>query len=239
MKRVLFIALLLPLAGQAQLKSVLGKAKEKVESIKGTGSADIAAGLKEALQKGVSQEVAKLTAVDGFHGNDQVKILFPEELKKVESTLRKTGLGNLADEGIRTLNRAAEDAVKQATPIFVDAIRKMTVTDARNILMGPNDAATSYLMSQTRTALYAQFSPVVQASLGKVGADKVWHSLITRYNGLPLTSDVNPDINDHVTQKALDGVFAMIAVKELDIRQNTAARTSDLLKKVFAMQDKK
>lgn len=237
MKKLVILALLLPLAGQAQLKGILNKAKAKVDAATQTGGVDIAAGLKEALNKGVSEEVSKLTAVDGFLKNEKVKILFPEELKKVETTLRKTGLGSLADDGIKTLNRAAEDAVKEATPIFVDAIRKMTIADAKHILMGKDDAATLYLQSSTRTALYAKFSPVVQASIGKVGADKIWSSIISKYNKVPLVAKVNPDITDYVTNKALDGVFAMIALEELDIRNDVNARTSPLLKKVFAMQD--
>ncbi len=204
-----------------------------------TGNTDIASGLKEALNNGISKQVSKLTVTDGFFKNEMVKILLPEELQKVDSSLRKIGLGNLADEGLKVLNRAAEDAVKEATPIFVDAITKITFNDAKNILMGNQDAATSYLQSTTSSALYSKFNPVVQNSLGKVGADKIWNNIIEKYNNIPLTSKINPDLNDYVTKQALEGVFKMVAVEEKEIRTNLNARTSDLLKRVFALQDKK
>lgn len=200
---------------------------------------DINAGLKEALNNGVSKQVSKLTATDGFFKNEMVKILLPEELQKVDRALRNVGMSSLADEGLKVLNRAAEDAVKEATPIFVDAVKNMSFTDARNILMGNNNAATSYLQNTTNTALYAKFNPVIKSSFQKVGADKVWSSIITKYNSLPLVNNVNPDLTDYTTNKALEGVFKMIAVEELNIRTNLSSRTSTLLQQVFAMQDKK
>lgn len=203
------------------------------------GNTEIASGLKEALNNGITKEVTKLTAMDGFYKNQAVKILLPAELQKVDKGLRDIGLGSLADEGIKLLNRAAEDAVKEATPIFVDAVKNMTFTDAKNILLGNNNSATMYLQSSTTQALYGKFNPVIQKSLSKVGADKAWKNIITKYNAIPLTADVNPDLNDYVTNKALEGVFKMIAVEEQDIRTNLNARTSDLLKRVFAMQDNK
>jgi hypothetical protein len=203
------------------------------------GNAEIALGLKEALNNGITKEVTKLTATDGFYKNQAVKILLPAELQNVDKGLRDIGLGSLADEGIKLLNRAAEDAVKEATPIFVDAVKNMTFTDAKNILLGSNNSATLYLQHSTTQALYGKFNPIIQKSLSKVGADAAWKNIITKYNSIPLTADVNPDLNDYVTQKALEGVFKMIAVEEKDIRTNLNARTSDLLKKVFAMQDNK
>ncbi|MNE59434.1 hypothetical protein D3C80_1545270 [compost metagenome] len=163
----------------------------------------------------------------------------PEELKKVDSGLRKIGLGSLADEGLKVLNRAAEDAVKEATPIFVDAVMKMTFTDAKTILMGNENAATTYLQNSTSTALYGKFNPVIKSSFSKVGADKVWANIITKYNSIPLVKKVNPDLTDYVTKEAMTGVFKMIAVEEKNIRTNLSARTSPLLQKVFAMQDYK
>lgn len=241
LKAAMTLLLLFPAVSNAQLDGILKKAKKEVDKVTGTNplGVDIGAGLKEALQKGVDRQVVKLTAVDGFYKNEAVRILMPSELQKVEKGLRAVGLGSLADDGIKSLNRAAEDAVKEATPIFVDAIRKMTIADAKNILMGQNNSATLYLESSTSKPLYDKFLPVVKQSIGKVGADKIWNNLITRYNELPLTQNVNPDINDYVAQKALEGVFKMIAVEELNIRTDLSARTSPLLKKVFAMQDKK
>ncbi|GAA4052650.1 DUF4197 domain-containing protein [Flavobacterium chungnamense] len=200
---------------------------------------DIAGGLKEALNNGINKQVTKLTAVDGFYKNEMVKILLPEELQKVDAGLRKIGLGKLADDGLRAINRTAEDAVKQATPIFVDAIKGMTFTDAKNILMGNESAATTYLQSSTSTALYAKFNPVIKNSFAKVGADKVWANIITKYNAIPLVKKVNPDLTDYTTNKAMEGVFKMISVEEKNIRTDLNSRTSDLLKKVFALQDNK
>lgn len=203
------------------------------------GSLDIAGGLKEALNNGITKQVSKLTATDGFYKNQMVKILLPEELQKVDTGLRKIGLGSLADEGLKAINRTAEDAVKEATPIFVDAIKGMTFNDAKNILMGNESAATTYLQSSTSTALYAKFNPVIKNSFSKVGADKVWTNIINKYNAIPLVKKVNPDLTDYTTNKAMEGVFKMVAVEEKNIRTDLNSRTSDLLKKVFALQDKK
>lgn len=227
------------MVANAQFKGLIEKANEKISSVTGkTGGIDIASGLKEALNKGVEKQVTKLTAVDGFYKNEAVKILMPDELKKVDKTMRKLGMGSLADDGIKSLNRAAEDAVKEATPVFVAAIKNMTITDAKNILMGNDNSATVYLQSSTSSELYKKFLPIVQQSVGKVGADKIWNTIITKYNDLPLVSKVNPDINDYVTRKAMEGVFKMIAVEEKNIRTDISARTSPLLKDVFAIQDK-
>lgn len=228
---------LVPLSGQAQLRGLLDQVKKEI--INTGGQADIGAGLREALDQGVEKQVAKLTAPDGFLKNELVRIALPDELQKVDRTLRKMGMGKLADEGIRSLNRAAEEAVKESTPIFSQAIKNISFRDAKGILMGNRDAATQYLKKETSAPLYDKFLPVVKSNIGKVGADKIWENLINKYNALPMVSRVNPDINDHVTKKALDGVFTMIAIEEKDIRTHLSARTSPLLKKVFAIQDKK
>ncbi|KKO06224.1 hypothetical protein LCGC14_0066430 [marine sediment metagenome] len=199
----------------------------------------IANGLKEALDQGIEKQVSKLTQTDGFYKNELVKILLPEDLQKVDKTLRDIGLGNLADEGLKILNRAAEDAVSEATPIFVNAVKEMSFTDAKDILLGNNNAATTYLETKTNTELYAKFNPVISNSFKKVGADKIWSSIITKYNAIPLTNNINPDLTDYVTEEALSGVYKMIAVEEEDIRTKLSSRTTDVLKKVFALQDKK
>lgn len=199
----------------------------------------IANGLKEALDQGIEKQVSKLTQTDGFYKNELVKILLPEDLQKVDKTLRDIGLGNLADEGLKVLNRAAEDAVSEATPIFVNAVKEMSFTDAKDILLGNNNAATTYLETKTNTELYAKFNPVINNSFKKVGADKIWSSIITKYNAIPLTNNINPDLTDYVTEEALSGVYKMIAVEEEDIRTKLSSRTTDVLKKVFALQDKK
>ena len=235
MKKLALIFCAFTLMSCAELQQMA----EQYPGLGTTGNAEIASGLKEALNNGITKEVTKLTATDGFYRNQAVKILLPAELQKVDKGLRDIGLGSLADEGIKLLNRAAEDAVKEATPIFVDAVRNMTFNDAKNILLGSDNSATLYLQNSTTQSLYGKFNPVIQKSLSKVGADTAWKNIITKYNAIPLTADVNPDLNDYVTQKALEGVFKMIAAEEKDIRTNLNARTSDLLKKVFAMQDRK
>lgn len=202
------------------------------------GNTEIAAGLRQALDFGVEKQVTKLTQTDGFYKNQLVKILLPAELQKVDKGLRDIGLGSLADEGIKALNRAAEDAVKEATPIFVDAVKRITFADAKNILLGQDDAATQYLTNKTQTALYAKFQPVINNSFAKVGADQIWSNLINRYNAIPFTTDVNPDLTDYVTGQALKGVYTMIAVEEKEIRTKVSSRTTDLLRKVFVLQDR-
>jgi len=200
-------------------------------------NAYIAAGLKEALDFGIDKQVAKLTLEDGFYKNELVKIGMPKELQKVDKTLRDIGLGNLADQGLKALNRAAENAVKEATPIFVDAVKGITFNDAKNILLGTDNAATQYLQSKTSDALYDKFNPVIKNSFAKVGADQIWENIILKYNTIPFVNKVNPDLTDYVTQEALTGVFTMIAVEEKEIRTKVSSRTTSLLQRVFALQD--
>lgn len=204
----------------------------------GLTNEEIASGLREALDKGIEKQVSTLSMENGFFKNDLVKIGLPDELQKVDKTLRNIGLGSLADEGLKVLNRAAEDAVKEATPIFVDAVKGITFTDAKNILMGSDNAATRYLEKATADPLYQKFNPVIKSSFTKVGADAVWKNLITKYNALPLVEKVNPDLTDYVTQEALNGVYTMISLEEKAIREKVSERTTMLLKRVFALQDK-
>lgn len=236
MKKILILITAFTFFNCAELQQVVDQLPQGTTGI---SQIDIANGLKEALDKGIDKQVSKLTATDGFFKNEAVKILLPEELQTVDKKLRQIGLSSLADEGLKVLNRAAEDAVKEATPIFVNAVKQMTFNDAKNILMGDNKAATTYLQSTTTTPLYGKFNPVIKNSFAKVGADKVWTKIITKYNSIPLVNKVNPDLTDYTTNKALEGVFKMISVEEQDIRANFNSRTSDLLKKVFALQDKK
>ncbi|WP_133644756.1 DUF4197 domain-containing protein [Zeaxanthinibacter enoshimensis] len=233
LRKLVMICFLVILSSCAELQGV-------VNQLPGGGLSDeqIAAGLQQALQQGIDQQVSKLALEDGFYKNELVKILLPEELQKVDRTLRDIGLGHLADEGLVLLNRAAEDAVSEATPVFIEAVKGITFQDARNILLGDDRAATQYLTTATNDALYTKFEPVINSSLKKVRADEVWERLITRYNSLPLTQDVNPDLTDYVTKEALNGVYTMIAVEEKEIRNKISARTTELLRKVFALQDK-
>ncbi len=195
---------------------------------------DINNGLKQALQQGLSKSSDQLSAVNGYFGNSAIKILFPPQAQKAEKTLRNIGLGKLCDNVILSLNRAAEDAAKKAKPIFLNALTHMTITDVSNILLSGNqDAATQYFKRTTTTQLAAAFKPVVKASLDKVGATKYYAQAAGEYNKVPFVSKMNPDINDYVTQKAIDGLFYEIAIEELNIRKNLSARTTPLLQKVF------
>lgn len=236
MKKIVLSLVAFSLFGCAEMQQVMDQLPQ------GTGvlsQAEIGSGLKEALNNGITKQVSKLTATDGFYRNEAVKIFLPEELQTVDKKLRQIGLSKLADEGLKVINRAAEDAVKEATPIFVDAVKQMSFNDAKNILLGNDSSATNYLQNTTSTSLQAKFTPVIQNSYTRVGADKIWSEIISKYNSLPLVKKVNPNLTEYTTSKAMEGVFKMIAVEEKDIRTNLNARSSDLLKKVFALQDKK
>ena len=230
-------------ASQAQmLKNILKKDSSLQNKVSGLFSGntsslsttEIASGLKEALNKGVETGTSKLSAVDGFFKDAAIKILLPPEALKVEKTLRSAGLDKPVDEAILSMNRAAEDAAKSAAPIFLNAIKQMSINDAVGILKGGDSAATSYLKAKSTTALTEAFKPIISTSLDKVDATKYWNTVFTTYNKMPFaTSKVNPDLTAYVTEKALAGIFHEIALQETQIRQNPAARTTDLLKKVF------
>ncbi len=234
-KRLLAFLFIFNLTACAELQDI---ANQLPKSGGALSNADIGAGLRQALDQGIDKQVTKLTQTDGFFKNELVKILLPEELQKVDKALRDIGLSSLADEGLKVLNRAAEDAVGEATPIFVNAVKEITFNDAKNILLGEDDAATEYLTLKTQTELYEKFQPVINNSFSKVGADQIWSNLITRYNSIPFTSDVNPDLTDYVTGEALNGVYKMIAVEEKEIRTQISSRGTDLLRKVFSLQDR-
>ncbi|SDE14565.1 Protein of unknown function [Mucilaginibacter pineti] len=199
---------------------------------------EIGNGLKQALEIGTGKSSDQLSAVNGFLKNAEVKILFPPEAQKAEKTLRGLGLNSLCDNVITSLNHAAEDAAVQAKPIFVNAIKQMTLKDVTNILLGNKDAATQYFKQTTTLQLSGKFKPVIEVSLNKVGATKYYTDAAQAYNKVPFVSKINPDISDYVTQKAIDGLFIEIAKEELNIRQNLGARSTPLLQKVFAFADK-
>ena len=197
----------------------------------------IGQGLKQALDKGITEGAKSLAQKNGYF-ESPYKILLPEEARKVTDRLQGIpGFSNLEASILQKINAGAEDAAKQAAPIFKQAITQMTFRDATDILMGPKDAATSYLNSATYDQLYAKFQPVIIESLDKFKAREVWSDAANKYNSVPLVEDVNPSLDDYVTQQALQGLFAMVAREELDIRQNVGARTTDLMRRVFAKQD--
>lgn len=199
---------------------------------------EINSGIKEALEKGTGISAERLSVQNGYLGNLDVKILFPQEAKNVESTLRSLGLGSMCDQVITSLNRAAEDAAMEAKPIFVDAIKQMSFQDVQKILLGEQNAATQYFQGTTTSSLSSKFSPIIDASLKKVDATKYWSDVMTRYNKVPFVKKVNTDLTAYVTQKAIDGLFIEIAKEELKIRENFSARTSPLLQKVFGYAEK-
>lgn len=233
MKRasILFSLLLIfSCSAEAQL---LKKAKGLLGGKGGFSKEEAAEALKEAFIQGTGKGVDLLSQLDGYYGNPEIKIPFPEDARNVEQKLRQIGLSKQVDEAIESLNRAAEDAASGAKDIFVAAIKGLTISDAVNIVKGEKDAGTRFLERQTTDELTSKFSPVIETSLDKVDATKYWSAIMTKYNKIPLVKKVETDLTAYVTQKAIDGLFVMIAKEELNIRQNPAARTTELLKKVF------
>ena len=234
-KIILPLAALLTLGSvQAQdLKGFLKKATSLVNGGDSLSTNDVAGGLKEALSKGVQQGTAKLSSVDGFFKDAAIKILMPPEAVKAEKTLRGLGLGSQVDDAILSMNRAAEDASKSASPIFINAIKQMSIEDAWGILKGGDSSATKYLRTKTTSPLIAAFKPVIDQSLAKVDATKYWNSVVSAYNKVAIFNKINPDLSAYVTEKALSGIFYEIAQEEVKIRKDPAERTSEILKKVF------
>jgi hypothetical protein len=214
---------------QIALPKILSK-----KSSSGVSQDEAGKGIKEALAQGVTNAVLNLNKTDGFFGNEFYKMLLPPDAKKIESTLRNLGMGAQVDKAILSINRGAEDAVGFAKPIFLDALKEMTLADALNILKGPKDAATNYFKEKTKQKLIAAFLPSVKTSLDKTDATKHYSDIVTTYNKLPTTfKKVNPDLPDYVVGKAVDALFDQVAKEEANIRENPLARTSDILKKVF------
>ena len=245
MKKIITISLLLSISfslfAQVDNSNKLGGLFKKASSVlsksssSGTGlsSDEIVSGLKEALSLGAEKSGDKLSKPDGFFKDAAVKILLPKQLQDVESKMRMLGMGKLVDNAELSMNRAAEDASKAAAPIFLSAIKKMTVTDALNILRGTDTAATGYLRKATTPELVAAFMPVIEESLKKVDANKYWKDVFATYNRFS-SKPVDTDINSYVTTKALDGLFYYVAQEEVIIRKNPADRVTDVLKKVFS-----
>ena len=236
MKKLIFSSLLafVTVAATAQMGGILKKASDLMGKTGGSSlsAGEITAGLKEALSLGAEKSAAKLSATDGFLKDAAVKILLPKEVQEVEKKMRMLGMGKLFDNAVNSMNRAAEDASKAAAPIFVSAVKKMTVQDAVGILKGADTSATAYLRKATTSELTDAFHPVIAESLKKVDATKYWKDLFTAYNKFSSTP-VNTDLNAYVTEKALQGMFYYVAQEEKNIRENPAARVTDVLKNVF------
>ena len=242
MKKLTLTVLLAGLACTAINAQILKNLKKGAEDLLGNktelSSAEIGQGLKDALSKGVEKGVNELSATDGYFKSALYKILLPEEAQKVTSKLRAVpGFSNLEADLIEKMNRGAEKAAKEAGPIFASAIKSMTIQDAMDILMGADNSATVYLRKSTHQQLYQKFNPVIVKALDEIGANKLWKDATTAYNRIPFVTKVNNDLDDHVTNKALDGMFGKIQEEEKNIRRNPVSRTSDILKKVFSKQD--
>jgi len=194
---------------------------------------EVVKGLKEALNVGINKSVDKASAVNGFFKNPAIFIPFPKDVEKVKTTLSSVGMKPQLDKFVETLNRAAEIAAKDATPIFINAITSMSLTDGISILKGNETAATTYLKTNTNDQLKIKFLPVVKNALQKVQITKYWNPLASKYNKLPMTKKVNPNLEDYVTNKAIEGLFKLVGDEESKIRKDPASRVSDLLKKVF------
>ena len=234
MKKILFLLLSVSIAAGSPGQSILDKARQKLSKNQSNVTEEEAGkGVKEALNNGISSAVAFLNKPDAFFKSDLYKVLMPPDAKKMEKTLRDLGMGKMCDDAIEAINRGAEDAVGYATPIFVDAIKEMTVTDALKLVTGGNNSITNFFREKTSVKLKAAFMPVIEKSLEKTNATKYYGDAVTRYNKVPMVKKMNPDLAGHVSDKALFALFERIAVEEANIRNNPAARTSDLLKKVF------
>ncbi|MGC1243551.1 MAG: DUF4197 domain-containing protein [Chryseosolibacter sp.] len=238
MKKIFLICtIILGACTSAQINQTLGDVNKTLGGSNAPlTTAEVAQGLKEALIKGISNGSDLVSQLDGYFKNPEIKIPFPPEVKKVEDRLRQLGLGSEVDKFVVTLNRGAEDAAKEAKPIFIEAIRAMTIEDAWSILRGGDDAATQYLKRTTSGLLKEKFKPVIQNSLNKVNATRYYGDIVNRYNQVPFVQKVNPDLDDYATDKAIEGLFIMIAREEKNIRENPVARTTEILKRVFGSQ---
>ena len=237
MKKLLIILIILPILTKGQSWKDLKKAAEKVntELIQGNAFSEEEAvnALKETLNKGTEKGVKLLSVKNGYFGNSKIKIPFPKNATKVSEKLKQLGMQKQVDEVVLSINRAAEDAAMAAKPIFVDAIKKMSIKDAIGIVRGEKTAGTDYLNRNTNIALVSAFKPIIKRSLDKVNATKHWESIMTTYNKVPFVEKVNPELETYVTEKAISGLFFMLAQQEIAIRENPKERTSALLKKVF------
>jgi Protein of unknown function (DUF4197) len=237
MKKISITLLLSASIGIASAQNIGNILNQATSILNGSGTSlsntDIVSGLKEALTLGAQNSSSKAAAFNGFYQNPLIKIPFPKEAKVMQDVLIQAGMSKQVENFTRTLNRAAEDAAKEAAPIFINAITSMNISDGVSILKGGDNAATEFLKGKTIEELKAKFRPVIQSSLKKVNITKYWNPLMTKYNKIPMVQKMNPNLDDYVTNKAMEGLFKLLAGEELKIRKDPAARVSDLLKKVF------
>jgi len=215
------------------LKKVSEKAEELISTEVQLTDGDIADGLTEALVKGSSYSVDLASTKGGFNNNELIRISFPDEAIKIKTALLKIGFNGKVEEFENSMNKAAETASKKALSILLDAIKKMSILDALTILNGEDNAATAYFKNNTQEFLYSEFKPIIILAMKKVDLSKKWNPLIKKYNTIPFTKKLNPDLEDYITTKTIDGLFVLIAEQEKEIRTNPEARVTDLLIKIF------
>ena len=233
---VVFTVLVLAGCSEKDLRQAYQVFTESTEDAPLTTN-EVVAALKDSLSQGISKGALIASARDGYYGNPRLKIEFPPEVSKVEETLRKIGFGEDVDRFVKQLNRGAEKAATKARPIFIKAITSMTIQDAFDILNGADDAATQYLVRTTGGELRRQFLPIVSDTLQQTKATRYYGDIVNKYNQLPLVDDVDPDLESYATERAIAGLFVLIADEEARIRANPAARTTELLQRVFGSLD--
>ena len=232
MKKILLVFILCGCT-TTQINQAISDANKAIGGEKALTADEVTQGLKDALIQGISKGSDQVSLMDGYFKNPSIKILFPPDVQKVETKLRQIGLGNEVDKFVMTLNRSAEEAAKEAKPVFISAIRSMTIQDAWAILRGDQNSATEYLKKTTTVQLTTAFSPIVEKALNTTNATKYYTDLVNAYNKIPFIEKVNPDLEEYATQKAIEGLFFVVAQEEKNIRDNPGARTTDLLKRVF------
>lgn len=242
MKKILTIATALCIVIQASAQITFDGLKNQAETIynqttggggSGLSNDQIIKGLKEALSVGSRNASSSASKLDGFYKNPQIKIPFPKDAQKVKTTVENLGMKPQVDKFVMTLNRAAEEASKEAAPIFLNAITGMTISDGLGILNGGDNSATNYLNAKTSPELREKFKPIVKRAIAKVQVTKYWNPIITKYNKVPFVQKMNPDLEAYVTDKAIEGLFKLIADEEMKIRKDPAARVSEILQQVF------
>ncbi len=232
---IFFLGISIPLisCSQTDYKKIGKEINKTINGGTSLSNSEIIAGLKEALEIGSKNAAGSTSKLDGFYRNSLIKIPFPPEAVEMEKKLRAIGMGKQVDEFVMTLNRAAEEASKQAAPVFIDAIKGMSITDGLGILRGSDTAATGFLRQRTAANLHIKFKPVIHAATQKVNVTKYWSPLMNTYNAIPFVKKMNPDLDEYITQRGLNGLFKVVAQEETKIRKDPAARVTALLKKVF------
>ena len=236
LEAVLVLLYALSSCTSTQISSAMKTANDYMGDEQQLTTGDVVAGLKEALVKGAEYSTASASKTDGYLKNLEIKIPFPPEIEKIESTLRNVGLNKPVDDFIMSINRAAEQAANEAKPLFVNAIMSMTIDDAWGILKGDNHAATAYLQRTTSSQLEVKFAPIIDRALNTVNATKYYKDMSTQYNRIPFVTKVETDLTKYVTQRAIDGLFILVAKEEEKIRKDPLARTTELLQRVFSDQ---